>query len=282
MVVVIASMFATMAQSVPMQAIPGFFVGSDEKDHHVGKYTIKQAVELCEPDPKCFSFTFMGSADTEDEVDVWFKAGQESRLMQSAGWATYAKPRADRKDGISYFFEVGDHIKVTNSFEIMGGPPPKEYLAKELTWPDKAGKMKADASKGLGFTKAWSDTGFGGKIVHKWEDCETFIPALLAPPRTICYVIQADYKGEGMVPETNLAIILDGFEKGTMQPFDQHETAGCDTKMKLCKRYEDHAERCKKCFSSLADSKDSKCQKRVDDFCSPTAGDIEVDIDDEL
>ena len=74
-----------------MQAIPGFFVGSDEKDHHVGKYTIKQAVELCEPDPKCFSFTFMGSADTEDEVDVWFKAGQESRLMQSAGWATYAK-----------------------------------------------------------------------------------------------------------------------------------------------------------------------------------------------
>jgi hypothetical protein len=49
---------------------------------------------------------------------------------------------------LSYRFEVGDRVKVTNSYEIIGGPPPPQYQAKKLTWPDK--KMMGLASKDLG------------------------------------------------------------------------------------------------------------------------------------
>jgi hypothetical protein len=63
------------------------------KDYHAGKYTIAKAKELCNPDPKCLCFTYVGSVDTNDEVDVWFKSTLKGDLVQNEEWSVFAKVR---------------------------------------------------------------------------------------------------------------------------------------------------------------------------------------------
>ena len=90
---------------------------------------------------------------------------------------------------------------------------------------------------------------------------------LLAPLNTIGYVIEADYKGDGLVPERYLAMIVDGFGKGTLQSLDHHGTSDCDIQKKLCSRYiAAGGEQCLQCFASLGGGDDGlkgNCEKQA-------------------
>jgi hypothetical protein len=118
-----------------------------------------------------------------------------------------------------------------------------------------------------------------GTVVHKWEKCETYIPFLLAPPDTICYVVKADYSGEGLVPDQNLCIIIDGYEQGTLKPAEK--VSDCDKVSLLCNRYQHDDRRCAACFSSAGSGCKQKAFCGSDKKVSSTISD-KYEGDDEL
>ena len=131
--------------------------------------------------------------------------------------------------------------------------------------------------------QAWSEMGWGAKVVHAFQDCGEHVPLFLPTlgPHSICYVVESDYRGDGMVPVNYNAFISDGFHKGGLTPEDV-TTLGCDKKAALCSRYRidsqvgtlaaERSTLCTGCFESLGGS-DPACKSQIESACGVVASD---------
>ena len=95
-----------------------------------------------------------------------------------------------------------------------------------------------------------------------WYNCQSAVPFLLAEQETICYLIETDYKGEGLAPERHYAIAVDAFGYGALAPVN--DVSDCSKQAALCERYRAEGESCKACFQSLGPG----CMEAAESLCA--------------
>jgi hypothetical protein len=122
------------------------------------------------------------------------------------------------------------------------------------------------------------------------------VPFLLADGETICYLVEADYTGEGTVQyyytpytaltdytgealaaERHIAIFVDVLGQGVLKPAGDTLAAAaddCGWQARACERYKGSGEECKQCFESLhkLHQQATRCEHESNKLCGQAKG----------